>query len=194
MAVTSISKRNTHGSRRAALQPLSILKGTRSMWPTKRKRSRPNSQSKASEAATIQNVRPGEGCAGDVQNTRTAVVDDRAVILGSIINYLTRSTLSVAAPIPIGAGPPVHLRVDVDYERLRFAFRAGGGEWQWLPEQVDASMLSDEAGRRDPPNFTGAFVGMCCQDYAGTGHPADFDNFEYREREFSNGSQEELCL
>jgi xylan 1,4-beta-xylosidase len=72
----------------------------------------------------------------------------------------------------------------VDFERLRFAFRMGG-EWQWLPEQFDASILSDEAGPPGPPNFTGAFVGMSCQDYAGTGNPADFDYFEYREREFS---------
>jgi xylan 1,4-beta-xylosidase len=87
-------------------------------------------------------------------------------------------------PIPIAAGAPVHLRVDVDYERLRFAFRVGV-DWQWLPEQFDASILSDEAGPPGLPNFTGSFVGMCCQDYAGTAYPADFDYFEYREREFS---------
>jgi xylan 1,4-beta-xylosidase len=89
------------------------------------------------------------------------------------------------APIPIAASVPVHLRVEADCERLRFAFRVGGDEWQWLPEQFDASILSDEAGPPTAPNFTGAFVGMCCQDLAGTGHPADFDYFEYREREFS---------
>jgi hypothetical protein len=41
-------------------------------------------------------------------------------------------------PTPIAADAPVRLRVEVDYERLRFAFRAGGGDWQWLPEQFDA--------------------------------------------------------
>jgi xylan 1,4-beta-xylosidase len=88
------------------------------------------------------------------------------------------------APIPIAANVPVHLRVEVDYERLRFAYCTEGGEWQWLPEQFDASILSDEAGPVTAPNFTGAFVGMCCQDLAGTGQPADFDHFEYRERDF----------
>jgi xylan 1,4-beta-xylosidase len=34
------------------------------------------------------------------------------------------------------------------------------------------------------PNFTGAFVGMACQDLARTAMPADFDWFEYREREY----------
>ncbi|MEP6850450.1 MAG: glycoside hydrolase family 43 protein [Acidobacteriota bacterium] len=87
-------------------------------------------------------------------------------------------------PIRVNASMPVQLRVEVDYERLRFAFREGDGEWQRLPEIFDASILSDEAGPPGLPNFTGAFVGMCCQDYAGTAYPADFDYFEYNEREF----------
>jgi xylan 1,4-beta-xylosidase len=61
----------------------------------------------------------------------------------------------------------------------------GGGEWRWLPGQFDARIPSDEAGPLTAPNFTGTFVGMCCQDSAGTGYPADFDYFEYCEREFS---------
>ena len=87
-------------------------------------------------------------------------------------------------PIPIGRGVPVHLRVEVDYERLRFGYRVDGEEWIWLPEQFDASILSDEATTPGLPNFTGAFVGMCCQDLAGTARPADFDYFEYEEREY----------
>jgi len=34
------------------------------------------------------------------------------------------------------------------------------------------------------PNFTGAFVGMACQDLSGAGHAADFDFFEYVERDY----------
>jgi xylan 1,4-beta-xylosidase len=86
--------------------------------------------------------------------------------------------------IGIPAGRPVHLRAEVDYERLHFGYRVEGvhNEWQWLPQQLDASILSDEASAPGLPNFTGAFVGMACQDTAGTQHPADFDFFEYRER------------
>jgi xylan 1,4-beta-xylosidase len=86
-------------------------------------------------------------------------------------------------PIPVDAGR-IELRVEVDQERLRFAFRLGDGAWQWLPELFDASILSDEATVPGAPNFTGAFVGVACQDMAGTAHPADFDWFEYREREY----------
>lgn len=88
------------------------------------------------------------------------------------------------APIPVGPGP-VELRVDVDFERLRFAFRPAGAEgWTRLPEVFDASILSDEAAAPGTPNFTGAFVGVGCQDTAGTARPADFDWFDYRERDF----------
>jgi xylan 1,4-beta-xylosidase len=88
------------------------------------------------------------------------------------------------APVAIPSGVPVHLRVEVDFERLYFAYRVGNQDWCWLPDQFDASILSDEAGAPGNPNFTGAFVGMCCQDLAGTGRPADFDYFDYRERDF----------
>ena len=85
--------------------------------------------------------------------------------------------------VAIPAGP-VELRVEVDEERMYFGYRAGGGAWQWLAQQFDASILSDEATTPGLPNFTGAFVGMACQDMAGTAKAADFDWFEYREREF----------
>ena len=89
-------------------------------------------------------------------------------------------------PIAIPAHKPVHLRVEIDYERLHFAYRVEGADnnWRWLPQQFDASILSDEASAPGTANFTGAFVGMACQDMAGTGKQADFDFFEYKERSF----------
>ncbi|HEX6636056.1 MAG TPA: glycoside hydrolase family 43 protein [Steroidobacteraceae bacterium] len=86
-------------------------------------------------------------------------------------------------PIPIAPGR-IELRVEVDCERLRFAYRLDGGAWNWLPELFDASILSDEATVPGAPNFTGAFVGMACQDMSGQARAADFDYFEYREREY----------
>ena len=86
--------------------------------------------------------------------------------------------------VPAEGGAPVDLRVEVDFERLRFAYRPAGEAWAWLPQQFDASILSDEATAPGLPNFTGSFVGMACQDLAGTGHAADFDWFEYRERPY----------
>ena len=92
-------------------------------------------------------------------------------------------TDSFTAPTPLAAGP-VELRVEVDFERLRFGYRQDGGAWRWLPEVFDASILSDESTSPGAPNFTGAFVGMACQDGSGMGAPADFDWFDYEERAY----------
>jgi xylan 1,4-beta-xylosidase len=86
-----------------------------------------------------------------------------------------------AVPVPEG---PLHLRAEVDFERLLFAWRAEGEDWHWLPQLFDASILSDEAAAPGTPNFTGAFVGLACQDLAGTASHADFDWFDYRERAY----------
>lgn len=92
-------------------------------------------------------------------------------------------TDSFTTPTALAAGP-VELRVEVDFERLRFGYRQDGGAWRWLPEVFDASILSDEATTPGAPNFTGAFVGVACQDGSGMGAPADFDWFDYEERAY----------
>lgn len=112
--------------------------------------------------------------------------------LGKHLRVMTSTPDSILAdqftvPIAIPSGRPVHLRVEVDYDRMHFAFRVEGAhaEWQWLPQQFDASILSDEAAIPGSPNFTGAFVGIACQDLAGTAKAADFDFFEYHERTYN---------
>jgi xylan 1,4-beta-xylosidase len=85
-------------------------------------------------------------------------------------------------PIAIPSDGAVELHVEIDYARLLFAYRVTGAEWTWLPQQFDAGILSDEATAPGLPNFTGAFVGVACQDMSGARCPADFDWFEYVER------------
>jgi xylan 1,4-beta-xylosidase len=83
-------------------------------------------------------------------------------------------------PISDGA---VEIRAEVDYDRLRFAFRQDASDdWIWFGLTLDMSELSDEAGPQDLPNFTGAFVGMACQDMSGGRLAADFDGFEYKDK------------
>ncbi|SDH07593.1 MULTISPECIES: glycoside hydrolase family 43 protein [unclassified Duganella] len=103
-------------------------------------------------------------------------------VMTSLPNHVQTDTFT--APIPLPAGP-VELRVEVDEERLYFGYRPQGGEWQWLPQIFDASILSDEANAPGQPNFTGAFVGVTCQDMSGTALHADFDYFEYHERPYT---------
>jgi xylan 1,4-beta-xylosidase len=102
-----------------------------------------------------------------------------------VMSALPDGAQADAFTVPISIGPgPLHLRVEVDEERLLFAHSPDGERWNWLPEVFDASILSDEAAPPGTPNFTGAFVGMCCQDTAGTALPADFAFFEYVERTY----------
>ncbi|MCJ8014444.1 glycoside hydrolase family 43 protein [Paenibacillus sp. KQZ6P-2] len=73
------------------------------------------------------------------------------------------------------------LQVRVDYNRLQFYYSKDEKEWTTIGPVMDASKLSDEycsEGR-----YTGAFVGMCCQDLSGKNGYADFDYFEYTERD-----------
>lgn len=88
--------------------------------------------------------------------------------------------MMIEARLPDGI---IELRADADNDELRFAWRGGGGDWHVVPQIFDASILSDEATLGGLPNFTGAFVGMACQDMAGTKVPADFAFFRYEGRD-----------
>ena len=75
------------------------------------------------------------------------------------------------------------MRCDVAYAELVFSWSLDGKQWQKIPVTLDYSLISDEAGKGEGASFTGAFVGMCCQDISGRKVKADFDYFYYREAE-----------
>lgn len=89
-----------------------------------------------------------------------------------------RFRMSIVAPdLPDG---PIELKAELDMAELRFSWRAAGdGAWLEGSDILDASILSDEASLPGLPNFTGAFVGVACQDVAGLATPADFAFFRY---------------
>ena len=69
------------------------------------------------------------------------------------------------------------------YAELIFSWSLDGEHWQQIPVTLDYSVISDEAGVGPGGSFTGAFVGMCCQDLSGQKIAADFDCFYYQEVE-----------
>ncbi len=85
-------------------------------------------------------------------------------------------------PCALPGSGPVGLAAEVDGAVLQFSYRAGGGGWRDIGPVLDASLISDEAGRGEHGSFTGAFVGMVAFDISGTARPADFSYFEYRRR------------
>ena len=76
---------------------------------------------------------------------------------------------------------PVWLRAEADGPALDFSWSTDGENWIRAPITLNQSLISDEAGKGGGGSFTGAFVGMACQDISGQDCPADFDYFEYIE-------------
>jgi xylan 1,4-beta-xylosidase len=60
----------------------------------------------------------------------------------------------------------------------QFSASPDGTNWRDIGPALDASKLSDDYGHGF--HFTGAMVGLCAQDLAGTRTVADFDYFDYR--------------
>ncbi len=89
-----------------------------------------------------------------------------------------RMTFPLGSPVPLPDGP-VSLAVEVDHAVQRFYLRGPDG-WTQVGPDLDASLISDEAGRGEHGSFTGAFVGMVAFDTSGRARPADFSRFAYR--------------
>ena len=86
-------------------------------------------------------------------------------------------------PILLSGDNEIKLKVDVEYDLLIFSYQDGNAPWATLPFSLDYSALCDELGEGGADaNFTGSFVGMCCQDLSGQSLAADFDYFYYREK------------
>lgn len=73
---------------------------------------------------------------------------------------------------------PVELACEIRQMRVQFMFRVAGGDWCAVGGKLDAKVLSDEFG--DYGHFTGAMVGMACQDISGRRRAARFTRFLYR--------------
>lgn len=89
-----------------------------------------------------------------------------------------------ATPAVLADGP-VDLAVQFRHDRYQFQWRQGQAAWQDLGPALDTAMLSDEAATRFEDGFarsfgfTGNFIGIACQDLAGTRLAADFDYLSY---------------
>jgi len=73
-----------------------------------------------------------------------------------------------------------YLRAEIDHEKLQFSVSPDGASWQRMGPVLDATKLSDDYGG-EGLHFTGAFIGLCCQDLGGTKASADFDYFDMKQ-------------
>ncbi|AIQ70317.1 glycoside hydrolase family 43 protein [Paenibacillus graminis] len=104
--------------------------------------------------------------------------------LGKCLGIISAQNMAFNLPIPdigIDGWKHIFLRAAIDYDQLQFYYAKNEEDWIPIGPVMDASTLSDEFC--DGMTFTGAFVGLCCQDMSGGGKHADFDWFEYVEYE-----------
>ncbi len=82
----------------------------------------------------------------------------------------------------------IYLKVTLNGIELQFYYAIKENEWIKAGAVLNAGILSDdyvrEGGTRYRPAFTGAFVGLCCQDLTGNKMPAYFDWFNYTVNEY----------
>ncbi|MFV0416048.1 MAG: glycoside hydrolase family 43 protein [Chthoniobacterales bacterium] len=77
--------------------------------------------------------------------------------------------------VAIADWPQIFLRVEINHADLQFSASSNGENWQKIGSRLDMAKLSDDYG--SAMHFTGAFIGLCAQDVAGTFKSADFDYF-----------------
>lgn len=106
--------------------------------------------------------------------------------LGRCIDIITRLNGDYNFPLKSKIALPVDgellLKAEVYYDKLKFFYSLDNVNWNRIGADYDASTLSDEFGAGGAgAHFTGAFVGICCQDLSGSKKYADFDYFTYKE-------------
>ena len=111
--------------------------------------------------------------------------DDGTKKYVGIITCDKYNTVGPFAQVDVTGIARIYLKADFIGYDLQFYYAIEEGEWQNIGPILDGSILSDDYVKdvhvRYRPCFTGAFVGLCCQDLSGQGLHADFDWFEYRE-------------
>jgi xylan 1,4-beta-xylosidase len=91
-------------------------------------------------------------------------------------------------PVLLPSDGTVFLKAALDGAKLQYYYGIKQDEWIKAGPILNATILSDDYVQNDNnrymPAFTGAFVGICCQDLTGNRVPAFFDWFDYKEEAF----------
>ncbi|MDA3957872.1 glycoside hydrolase family 43 protein [Oceanispirochaeta sp.] len=72
----------------------------------------------------------------------------------------------------------IHLKVEIDAGELQFFWSLQGKDWNPAGPRLKTDVISDDF--EQDLRFTGAFCALCCQDLAGTNHPADFEGMSIK--------------
>lgn len=101
-------------------------------------------------------------------------------VLTMLCNQLGKQIQPIGAGISLPEYGPLWLALDTNKESAIFSYSFDGTHYQKIGNPLDATVLSDDYYMKiGESRFTGAFIGICCQDLAGQSAYADYDFFEY---------------
>jgi len=104
-------------------------------------------------------------------------------VLSIISCILGKGSQPVGVGIPLPSEGEVYLKLTTEKEKAYFSYSFDDKSYIRIGKELDATVLSDDYyNSTGHVMFTGAFIGICCQDLSGQGTYADFDYFEYKER------------
>ena len=112
------------------------------------------------------------------------ITDDEVLgrVLTIMTNVLGKGSYPIGVGIPLPAEGEVYLRLTTDKEKAYFSYSFDNKSYERIGQDLDATVLSDDYyAPTGHILFTGAFIGICCQDLSGQGAYADFDYLEYKE-------------
>ncbi|MDA3846553.1 MAG: glycoside hydrolase family 43 protein, partial [Vallitaleaceae bacterium] len=102
--------------------------------------------------------------------------------IGTFISIMSNDNRDIniyaCRPEAIATGKQIYLRAEVDGPSLQFFYGFSENDYKPIGPVLDMTILSDEHSG----GFTGAFVGLCCNDPSTLSAYADFDFFEYIEK------------
>ncbi|MEX1048900.1 MAG: glycoside hydrolase family 43 protein [Akkermansiaceae bacterium] len=102
--------------------------------------------------------------------------------LGRTLNIIATDAATSGEVLPHDVAVPatgaIHLRLTLKDAALQFEYALTDGDWRKIGPVLNGAILSDDHSHL---GFTGAFVGLCCQDFSGPRLHADFSCFVYRE-------------
>lgn len=103
-------------------------------------------------------------------------------VLSIISCVLGKGTQPIGVGISLPAKGEVYLKLTTEMEKAYFSYSLDNQTYIRIGKTLDATVLSDDYyASTGHIMFTGAFIGICCQDLSGQKSYADFDYFEYKE-------------
>lgn len=105
-------------------------------------------------------------------------------VLSIITCVLGKGSQPLGVGVQLREEGEVYLRLTTNKETAQFSYSYDNHHYEPIGNVLDATVLSDDYyDATGHIKFTGAFIGICCQDLARQRSYADFDFFEYKERD-----------